>query len=76
MRLPVVALLGALVLAAGCAPRSDSLYRPTDTTVSNPSSAALGDELDQEREALQEAARAREESLERQRENTQDDSDD
>lgn len=77
MRLPAVALLGPLLLAAaGCASKTDSLYRPADKTVSNPGTAALGDELDQDREALDEAGKAREESLRLQRENADDDSDD
>ena len=76
MRFLVVALLGALVLATGCAAKSDSLYRPTDTTVSDPSGAALGDELEQDREALEDAARARDESLKLQRDNADDDSND
>lgn len=68
MRFPSVLLLAGVVAAAGCASRSDSLYRPADTTVSNPGSAPLGDELDQDREDLQNAAKAREESLREQRE--------
>lgn len=73
---PLGALFGALVLVAGCAQKSDSLYRPLDTTVSNPSSAPLGDELDQDREHLDNAAKAREESLREQRKTDDDDNDD
>lgn len=73
---PIIAVLAALVLVAGCAQKSDSLYRPLDTTVSIPSSAPLGDEVDQDREHLDNAAKAREESLREQRENNDDDNDD
>lgn len=81
MRFPAVALLGPFLLApflltVGCATKSDSLYQPASNTVSTPGSAALGDELDQDREALDEAGKAREESLRLQRENADDDNND
>lgn len=78
MRTPLVLLSCAVVLAAaGCASRqSDSLYRPVETAVSHPSTAPLGDEADQDREHLDNAQKAREESLREQRENDEDDGDD
>lgn len=77
MRTPFILLSCAIVLVAGCASRqSDSLYRPVETTVSHPSTAPLGDEADQDREHLDNAKKAREESLREQRENNEDDGDD
>lgn len=75
MRTPLVLLSCAIVLAAaGCASRqSDSLYRPVDTAVSHPSTAALGDETEQDREHLDHAQKAREESLQQQRRDDGDD---
>ena len=74
MRTPFVLLSCAIVLVAGCASRqSDSLYRPVETAVSNPSTAPLGDEADQDREHLDNAQKAREESLREQRRNRDDD---
>lgn len=73
MRTPFVLLSCAIVLAAGCASRqSDSLYRPADNTVSQPSASPLGDEAEQDREHLDRAQKAREESLREQRENRDD----
>lgn len=67
-------LLCLALFALGCAPKSDSLYRPADTTISEPSTAKLGDEDEQDREDLQNAQRAREESLrEQERNDTRDD---
>ena len=72
MRQMLVPLLCSTVLAVGCAAKpSDSLYRPADTTVSQPSTAKLGDEDEQDREDLENSQRAREESLRQQRENAE-----
>jgi hypothetical protein len=70
MRTLLVPLLCSTVLAVGCASTpSDSLYRPADNTVSQPSTAKLGDDDEQDREDLENSQRAREESLRQQREN-------
>lgn len=76
MRPVPVVLLSAAFAAVGCAPKSDSLYRPVDDTVSNPAVIAVGDEEARKREERENAARAREESLREQREaQTRDDDD-
>jgi hypothetical protein len=76
MRTPLILLSCVVLLAAGCASRkSDSLYRPVETAVSHPSTAPLGDDADQDREHLENAQKARAESLREQRKNNDDDGD-